>query len=242
MIVFPAIDIKDSKCVRLTQGRFDRQTVFSDVPGEMALKWQKEGAEYLHLVDLDGALTGVRKNIETIREVLYLSRVPVQFGGGIRDAASIEAMLELGVRRVVIGSAAVNNPAFVKEACQKYGDKIVVGIDAWENEVAVEGWSKSSGIKADELAKQMAGAGVQRIIFTDIARDGKLAGINAEGTARIARASGLKVIASGGVNSRADIEQLKKYEADGIEGVIVGKAIYTGVLSLPDAIKAAKGE
>jgi phosphoribosylformimino-5-aminoimidazole carboxamide ribotide isomerase len=180
--------------------------------------------------------------METIREVLYLTNVPVQFGGGIRDIASIEEMLEFGVKRVVIGSAAVNNPALVKEACQKYGGQIAVGIDARENEVAVEGWIKPGGVKADELAKQMADLGVQRIIFTDITRDGKLAGANAEGAANIARASGLKVIASGGVSSRADIEQLKKYEADGIEGVIVGKAIYTGVLSLADAIKAARGE
>ncbi|MDR3348792.1 MAG: 1-(5-phosphoribosyl)-5-[(5-phosphoribosylamino)methylideneamino]imidazole-4-carboxamide isomerase [Acidaminococcales bacterium] len=242
MIVFPAIDIKDGKCVRLTQGRFDQQTVFSDIPGEMAIKWQQEGAEYLHLVDLDGALTGVRKNIETIRELLYLTNVPVQFGGGVRDIASIETMLEFGIKRVVLGSVAISNPALVKEACQKYGEQIAVGIDARANEVAVEGWSKSGGVKADELAKQMADAGVQRIIFTDIERDGKLSGINAEEAARIARGSGLKVIASGGASSLADIERLKKYEADGIEGVIIGKAIYTGILSLADAIKAARGE
>ena len=239
MIIFPAIDIKDGLCVRLTEGRFDQQTVFSDFPAEMAVRWQKEGGEYLHIVDLDGALCGTGKNIEAIKEILYVVKVPVQVGGGIRDMAGIEAMLKLGVARVIMGSAAVKNPELVALACKEYGEKIVVGIDARNNEVAVEGWGVSGGVKVAELAKRMAEAGVRRVIFTDIARDGTLTGVNAEASACLAKESGLKVIASGGVSSLADIEELKKHE--GIEGVIVGKALYTGAVDLASAVKLARG-
>ena len=240
MIIFPAIDLKDGLCVRLTEGRFDQQTVFSDKPAEMAVRWQNEGAEYLHVVDLDGALAGKSKNIQAIKDIINVCKIPVQVGGGIRDKKAIETMLALGVARVILGSVAVRNPDFVQEACQEYGDKIVVGIDARDNEVAVEGWGTAGGIKAGDLAKQMAQVGVTRVIFTDIARDGKLSGVNVSATVQLAKDSGLKVIASGGVTSLSDITELKKHTADGIEGAIVGKAIYTGALDLKSVINLAK--
>lgn len=239
MIIFPAIDIKDGKCVRLTEGRFDQQTVFSDNPAQMALRWQNEGAQYLHLVDLDGALAGESKNIEVIKEILSVANIPVQLGGGIRTMENIESILAYGITRVILGSVAVKQPELVKLVAKEYGEKIVVGIDARDNQVAVEGWGVSGGIAAGELAKRMAAVGVKRIIFTDISRDGMLSGVNAEATANLAKESGLKVIASGGVASIEDISILKNYEKDGIEGCIVGKAIYTGALDLAQAVKVA---
>lgn len=241
MIIFPAIDLKDGQCVRLTEGRFDQQTVFSDNPSEMAIRWQNEGAEYLHVVDLDGALEGKSKNLEAIKQILDVCKIPVQVGGGIRNKKAIEQMLALGVARVILGSIAVKDPEFVNAACKEYGEKIVVGIDARDNEVAVEGWGSSGGIKADELAKQMAQVGVKRVIFTDIARDGTLSGVNVQATVSLAKASGLKIIASGGVTSLDDIVELKQHVKDGIEGAIVGKAIYTGALNLKNIINLVKG-
>jgi phosphoribosylformimino-5-aminoimidazole carboxamide ribotide isomerase len=243
VIIFPAIDIKDGKCVRLTEGRFDKAIVFSDVPALMAQRWQNQGAEYLHVVDLDGALAGESQNLSTIREIMYLSRIPVQVGGGIRDMESIKIMLEdVQVDRVILGSAAVKNPALVKEAVRAYGDKIIVGLDARGDEVAINGWGTDGGMNLLELAKEMADFGVERIIYTDIARDGMLLGINAEKTAKLAQESGLKVIASGGVNGIADIEKLKNYEKDGVEGCIIGKALYLEEIKLPDALAIARGE
>lgn len=239
MIIFPAIDIKNGKCVRLTEGRFDQQTVFSDKPSQMAVRWQNEGAQYLHLVDLDGALAGESKNIEVIKEILSIAKVPVQLGGGIRTMENIENMLSYGITRVILGSVAVKQPELVKLAAKEYDERIVVGIDARDNQVAVEGWGVSGGIAAGELAKRMGDVGIKRIIFTDISRDGMLSGVNAEATAKLAKESALKVIASGGVASIEDIEILKQYEKDGIEGCIVGKAIYTGSLDLAQAMKVA---
>lgn len=240
MIIFPAIDLKDGLCVRLTEGRFDQQTIFSDSPGQMAERWQYEGAEYLHVVDLDGALAGKSKNMQAIKEIVSVCKIPVQVGGGIRNQEAIEAMLGLGVARVILGSVVVKNPDFVKVACKEYGEKIVVGIDARDNQVAVEGWGIAGGIKAGELAKKMAQVGVTRVVFTDIARDGMLSGVNVEATVQLAKESGLKVIASGGVTSLDDIKELKEHTAEGIEGAIVGKAIYTGALDLQEIIKLAK--
>lgn len=240
MIVFPAIDIRGGRCVRLTEGRFDMQTVFSDNPFEMAVRWQKEGGEYLHIVDLDGALEGESKNLPAIKEILANISIPAQLGGGIRTLKSIDSLLSIGLSRVILGSVAVRDPQLVKEAVKEYGEKIVVGIDAKDGQVAVDGWGVSGGIEAGELARRMADVGVGRIIFTDIARDGKLSGVNAEATADIAEKSGVKVIASGGVTSMDDIKILQKYAGKGIEGFIVGKAIYTGALNLPEAIKTAK--
>ena len=243
MIIFPAIDIRGGKCVRLIKGDFNQETVFSDRPEIMAKKWQDEGGKYLHLVDLDGALAGKSQNLATVEMILKTVDIPVELGGGIRTMENIETILDMGVSRVILGSVAVKNPQLVKDACKKYGsERIVVGIDAKDGIVAVDGWGVSGNVEAKELAKKMALGGVKHIIYTDISRDGTLSGVNAQATAEIARYSGVKVVASGGVSSIEDIKLLKQYEADGIEGVIVGKSIYTGSLSLPEALKIAKGE
>ena len=243
MIIFPAIDIRGGKCVRLIKGDFNQETVFSDRPEIMAKKWQDEGGKYLHLVDLDGALAGKSQNLATVEMILKTVDIPVELGGGIRTMENIETVLDMGVSRVILGSIAVKNPQLVKDACKKYGsERIVVGIDAKDGIVAVDGWGVSGNVEAKELAKKMALGGVKHIIYTDISRDGTLSGVNAQATAEIARYSGVKVVASGGVSSIEDIKLLKQYEADGIEGVIVGKSIYTGSLSLPEALKIAKGE
>ena len=242
MIIFPAIDIRGGKCVRLLKGDFEKETVFSDKPEEMAKKWQAQGAEFLHLVDLDGALAGKSQNLATVEKILAAVNIPVELGGGIRTMENIDDVLALGVRRVILGSVAVRDPELVREACAKYGDRIVVGIDAKDGIVAVDGWGVSGDVEATALAKEMKKAGVKTIIYTDISRDGTLSGVNVEATAKLARESGVAIVASGGVKSIADIEALKPYEKDGIEGVIVGKSIYMGTLDLAKAIVIAAKE
>ena len=243
MRIYPAIDIRGGKCVRLFKGDFAQETVFSDSPADMAKKWQDEGAEFLHLVDLDGARAGHSENLATVKEILAAVTIPVELGGGIRTMENIDEVLKLGVRRVILGSVAVRDPELVREACAKYGDRIVVGIDAKDGIVAVDGWGVSGDVDVITLAKKMKDAGVRTIIYTDISRDGTLSGVNVEATAKLARESGVDVVASGGVKDLADIRALLPYERDGIEGVIVGKSIYTGSLDLKKAIAlAAKGE
>ena len=240
MIIYPAIDIRGGRCVRLTEGRFDAETVFADDPAEMALKWAGLGAEFLHLVDLDGALAGEGKNVSVIERILQSVSIPVQLGGGIRNLETIEKLLSLGVTRLILGSAAVKNPQLVEEACKKYPGHIAVGIDAKNGEVAIEGWGKGSGVAATELAKKMAAYGVETIIYTDISRDGMLSGVNVEATAALARACGVPIIASGGVASLEDIRRVKAVESDGVQGCIIGKAIYTGAVDLKAALALAK--
>ncbi|MDD6134500.1 MAG: 1-(5-phosphoribosyl)-5-[(5-phosphoribosylamino)methylideneamino]imidazole-4-carboxamide isomerase [Selenomonadaceae bacterium] len=242
MLIFPAIDIRGGKCVRLLKGDFAQETVFSDKPAQMAKKWEEQGAKFLHLVDLDGALSGKSCNLDTVKEILAVVNIPVELGGGIRTMENIDKVLALGVRRVILGSVAVKNPALVKEACAKYDDRIVVGIDAKDGIVAVDGWGVSGDVDVTTLAKEMKKAGVKTIIYTDISRDGTLEGVNVEATAKLARESGVNIVASGGVKSTADIEALKPYEKDGIEGVIVGKSIYMGTLDLQQAIEIAAKE
>lgn len=240
MIIFPAIDIRGGKCVRLFKGDFQQETVFSDSPADMARKWQAQGAEYLHLVDLDGALAGSSQNLSAIEEILKVVDIPTELGGGIRSMEQIDKLLAMGITRVILGSVAVKNPDLVREACAKYGERIVVGIDAKDGIVAVEGWGESGNIGVVELAKKMKDAGVKTIIYTDISRDGTLSGVNVEATVKLAQESGVKIVASGGVKSLDDINALKKQEAVGIEGVIAGKSIYMGTLDLAAAIKIAK--
>ena len=240
MIIYPAIDIRGGRCVRLTEGRFDAETVFADDPAEMALKWAGMGAEFLHLVDLDGALAGEGRNVPVIERILQSVSIPVQLGGGIRNLETIEKLLSLGVTRLILGSAAVKNPQLVEEACKKYPGHIAVGIDAKNGEVAIEGWGKGSGVAATELAKQMAAYGVETIIYTDISRDGMLSGVNVEATAALARVCGVPIIASGGVASLEDIRRVKAVESDGVQGCIIGKAIYTGAVDLKAALALAK--
>ena len=240
MIIFPAIDIRGGKCVRLFKGDFAQETVFSDSPAAMARKWQAQGAEYLHLVDLDGALAGSSQNLAAIEEILQAVNIPTELGGGIRTMEQIDKLLAMGITRVILGSVAVKNPDLVREACAKYGERIVVGIDAKDGIVAVEGWGESGNVGVIELAQKMKDAGVKTIIYTDISRDGTLSGVNVDATVKLAQESGVKIVASGGVKSLADIKALKAQESCGIEGVIAGKSIYTGSLDLQAAIEIAK--
>ena len=242
MRIYPAIDIRGGKCVRLLKGDFEKETTFSDAPEEMAKKWEAMGAEDLHLVDLDGALAGMSKNLDTVKKILTAVDIPCELGGGIRSMENIKEVLDTGVERVILGSVAVKNPALVKEACAKYGERIVVGIDAKDGMVAVDGWGVSSDVKVTELAKKMKAVGVKTIIYTDISRDGTLEGVNVEATARLAKESGVKIVASGGVRSEADIRALLPHEREGIEGVIVGKSIYMGTLDLAAALAISRGE
>ena len=237
MRIYPAIDIKDGKCVRLFKGRFDDVTVYGDSPAEMAKKWEAQGGEFIHVVDLDGALKGHGVNAEKIKEVCESVSVPVQTGGGIRTMADIEAKLECGISRVIIGTKAVSDSEFVKEAVSKYGDKIVIGIDAKDGMVAVEGWEKTSDFTAVEFAKKMVSLGVKTIVYTDIATDGTLAGPNVEAMREMADAVDADIIASGGIGSLEDILSLKD---TGVEGVIVGKALYTNRVDLKEAVEKAR--
>ena len=240
MIVIPAIDLKEGKCVRLEQGLMEKDTVYSDNPAAMAQHWQSEGGELLHLVDLDGAFAGVPKNREAIQAIVAAVDIPTELGGGIRDLATIEAYLNLGVDRVILGTVAKENPALVAEACRRFPGRIVVGIDAKGGLVAVRGWAEVTEKKAIDLARDMEGFGVTAIIYTDIARDGMMQGPNLEATAALAEAISIPVIASGGVSSLDDIRNLLQIEASGVAGVITGKAIYNGALNLREAVALTK--
>lgn len=239
MEVIPAIDLRGGRCVRLHQGDFERETVFSDDPVAMALRWQEQGGPRLHVVDLDGAATGEPAHLEIITAIVAALDIPVQVGGGIRSAATALAWLEAGVERVVIGTAAVRNPDMVRDVCRDHGSqRVVVSIDAREGMVALQGWTEASEVSVLELAHRMAGLGVERLLYTDIARDGMLTGPDTDTNARLVRETGMAVLASGGVSSVEDIRQLT---ATGAEGVIVGRALYTGAVSLPEAITASAG-
>ncbi len=240
MIIFPAIDLLGGKCVRLVQGDFGRETVYSDDVAATALKWQNSGAKFLHVVDLDGARAGSPKNLDAIKKILDAVTIPIEVGGGVRSLDDIERLLTLGVRRVILGSVAVENPSLVAEAVARFGSRIVVGIDARGGLVAVHGWERSSTVTADDLARRIVTAGVKTIIYTDISRDGMLSGVDAGVFARLAKSSGAQIVASGGVRSIEDIRALKAVESAGVVGVIVGKAIYTGALDLSAAIALAE--
>ncbi|NLB78507.1 MAG: 1-(5-phosphoribosyl)-5-[(5-phosphoribosylamino)methylideneamino]imidazole-4-carboxamide isomerase [Clostridiaceae bacterium] len=233
MIIYPAIDIRGGKCVRLTQGRYDDITIFSDDPVNMALQFQNAGAKYLHVVDLDGA-RGDTDNRGIISRIAKELSIPVQTGGGIRTMADIEAVLEFGISRVILGTTAVKNPEMVNEAVKKYGSHIAVGIDAKDGFVAIEGWEKTSAVKAVEHAKNMESMGVQTIIYTDIATDGMLSGPNLFAMSEMIKKVNMEVIASGGVSSLKDIRHLNEI---GAAVVIVGKAIYTGDVDLKKALE-----
>jgi phosphoribosylformimino-5-aminoimidazole carboxamide ribotide isomerase len=237
MIVIPAVDIKDGMCVRLLQGRMEDETVYSDTPWKMALRWQKEGAGVLHIVDLNGAFEGRGVNDPAVREIVERVDMLTELGGGVRDMARIESLLSMGIGRVILGTAAVENPRLVEEAVDAYGpERILVGIDARNGMVATRGWAVDGGRPAVELGLEMKALGVERIVYTDITRDGMLAGPNIAETERMARETGLRVIASGGVSSLDDIRALKKIEPAGVEAIITGKAIYEGKLDLMEAI------
>ena len=237
MLLIPAIDLKDGHCVRLKQGDMDQSTIFSEEPAVMARSWVAKGARRLHLVDLNGAFAGHPKNEMAIRKILKTvgSEVDVQLGGGIRDLDTIERYLDAGLRYVIIGTAAVKNPGFLQDACTAFGGHIIVGLDAREGKVATDGWSKLTRHDVVDLAKKFEDYGVEAIIYTDIGRDGMLSGINVEATVKLARALKIPVIASGGLSKMADIEALCEVVDQGIEGVICGRAIYSGELDFAAA-------
>ena len=236
MEVIPAIDLKNGRCVRLFQGDFAQETVFSDDPLAMAKSWQDQGGHRLHLVDLDGAIQGKPVHLEVITSIVRELDIPVQVGGGIRDLATADTWLNAGVDRVVIGTAAVSNPDMVNEVCQKHGsERVVVSVDAKDGLVALRGWKETSSVTVLELANQMADLGVVRLLYTDIARDGALTGPDLTTNARLAEETGLAVQASGGV---ASVEHIKELLPTGVEGVIVGMALYTGTVNLAEAVAA----
>jgi phosphoribosylformimino-5-aminoimidazole carboxamide ribotide isomerase len=239
VIIIPAIDLKDGKCVRLLQGRMDAETVFSDDPTAMAQKWESSGAELIHVVDLDGAVEKSPKNLSAIGDIVGGVSIPIQVGGGIRNMETIDMYLELGVRRVIIGTEAIRNPQLVKDACKKHPDRVIVGIDARNGRVAIEGWTRDTDTLAVDLAKQFEDCGVSAINFTDIHRDGMETGPNLDETRRLAEAVSIPVVASGGVGSIEDVKNLLSLEASGIVGMISGRALYTGALDLSEAIGLA---
>ncbi len=232
MLLIPAIDLKDGHCVRLKQGDMDQSTIFSEDPAAMARKWVEAGARRLHLVDLNGAFAGKPQNHAAIKAILREvgDEIPVQLGGGIRDLDTIERYIDDGLRYVIIGTAAVKNPGFLKDACVAFGGHIIVGLDAKDGKVATDGWSKLTRHEVADLGKKFEDYGVESIVYTDIGRDGMLSGINIEATVRLAQALTIPVIASGGLSNMADIERLCAVESEGVEGVICGRAIYSGDL------------
>ena len=240
MLLIPAIDLKDGQCVRLKQGDMDQSTTFGD-PAEMARRWLDAGARRLHLVDLNGAFAGQPKNLAAIKAILkeVNGEIPVQLGGGIRDLDTIERYIDIGMEYIIIGTAAVKNPGFLQDACTAFAGHIIVGLDAKDGKVAIDGWSKLTGQDVIPTAKRFEDWGVDSIIYTDIGRDGMLSGINIDATVKLAQAVRIPVIASGGLASIKDIEQLCAVQDEGIEGVICGRAIYTGDLDFAQGQKLA---
>ncbi|HUT67115.1 MAG TPA: 1-(5-phosphoribosyl)-5-[(5-phosphoribosylamino)methylideneamino]imidazole-4-carboxamide isomerase [Dehalococcoidales bacterium] len=231
--IIPAIDLRNGRCVRLYQGNYNRETVFSDDPLDVALKWQSMGAPRLHIVDLDGAASGEIRNLEIIRDIARAMLIPVQLGGGIRDIETVEAMLKAGIDRVILGTAAVEDPRLVTDACHRFRDSVIVGIDAREDYVATRGWVNNTEQTALDMARSMVQVGVRRFIYTDISRDGTLTEPNFSAIAEMIDAVGLPVIAAGGIASVNHLKMLKKL---GAEGAIVGKALYTGNINLKQAL------
>lgn len=237
MRIYPAIDIKDGKCVRLYKGSFSQVTVYGDDPAQMAKRWENEGGEFIHVVDLDGAKHGHGVNADIIKKICRTVNVPVQTGGGIRSMEDIEAKLSCGINRVIIGTSAVRDEDFVRRAIDKYNEKIVIGIDARDGMVAIDGWEEVSRHKAVEFALKMQEFGAKTIVYTDISTDGTLAGPNVEAMREMAESTKLDVIASGGIGN---VEHIASLMPTGVEGVIVGRALYTGDVSLADALPLSK--
>jgi phosphoribosylformimino-5-aminoimidazole carboxamide ribotide isomerase len=235
MRIIPAVDIKEGRCVRLVQGKADRETVYSNDPLSMANHWDEEGAQLIHVVDLDGAFHGSPINAEIVKNIIYSSSVDIQVGGGIRTLETVETYVKAGAYRIILGTVAQQEPEFVEEACKRFPDKIIVGIDAREGLVAVKGWVEVSEQKATDLAQKLKGYGIAGFIFTDISRDGMLQGPNLESIKEFAESAQLPVIASGGVSRLEDIKNLAKLESYGVEGVIVGKALYDKTLTFKEA-------
>jgi phosphoribosylformimino-5-aminoimidazole carboxamide ribotide isomerase len=240
VIVIPAVDLKDGRCVRLSQGRMDQESVYSEHPVDMAKDWESKGAERLHVVDLNGAVMGKPIHRSLIKEITQSLRIPIEVGGGIRDIATVEGYLSSGARWVILGTAAFQNRSLVEEACRQFPERIILGIDARRGKVAIQGWNEVVSLEAVDLSKQFEGKGLSAIIFTDVERDGMSTGLNFESTRNLARSTSIPVIASGGVSQIGDIEHLLELEPDGVIGVIVGRALYTGSLDLEEAIRITK--
>jgi phosphoribosylformimino-5-aminoimidazole carboxamide ribotide isomerase len=240
VIVIPAVDLKDGRCVRLSQGRMDQEFIYSEHPIDMARHWESKGAERLHVVDLNGAVTGRPIHQSLIKEISQSVRIPIEVGGGIRDVATIENYLSSGVRWVILGTAAFQNPSLVEEACKRFPERVILGIDAKGGRVAIQGWNEVASLEAIDLIRQFEGMGLSAIIFTDIERDGMGTGLNFQLTKNLARSTSIPVIASGGVSQIEDIEHLLELKPDGVIGVIVGRALYTGQVDLEKAIRVTK--
>lgn len=236
MLVIPAIDLKNGKCVRLLQGRAADETIYSDAPAEVARQWEQAGAQWLHIVDLDGAFNKSPQNVDSIRQILKNVDIPIQLGGGIRNEETIRFYLGMGVRRVIIGTEAIKQPQWIISVAAAYPDRIVVGIDARDGKAAIDGWTQTTRIDPIELVQQYAGSQVAAIVFTDISRDGMQTGTNLDQTRRLAESTSIPVIASGGVSTLEDIADLIPLEPCGVTGVITGKALYSGSLQLEAAL------
>ena len=241
MILFPAIDLKDGQCVRLKLGDMDQATVFNDDPAAQALSFEAQGFEWLHLVDLNGAFAGRPVNKTAVEAILGAVKIPVQLGGGIRNLGQIESWLNQGIRRVILGTVALRDPALVREACRMFPGRIAVGIDARGGRVAVEGWAETSDLAATDLARRFSDAGVSAIIFTDVDRDGILKGLNIESTLELAQAVPIPVIASGGLASMNDIHRMLHPDCSILEGAISGRALYDGRIAVPEALRLLRG-
>lgn len=237
--LYPAIDIRGGNCVRLFKGDYQQETVYGD-PLEMAEVWQEQGASTIHVVDLDGAKAGEPIHFSLIQQIAERVHVPIQVGGGIRRLEHVRAYLEHGVERVILGTSAIKNPTFVRQALSDYGERIVIGLDAANGYVAAEGWTETSAIKVEELAEKLVEYGAKTFIFTDIRKDGTLSGPNVEATVKLARACGKEVIASGGISRLQDLQHLVKHLDDGITGAIIGKALYQSVFTLREALKTVE--
>lgn len=240
MLIIPAVDIRKGRCVRLLQGREDAETVFSDDPSAMAKRWEDDGAEFLHVVDLDGAFKKKPQNIEAVKRILDRVHIPVQLGGGIRNMETVSMFLEIGINRVILGTEALKNPTLVEEACQAFSHRIMVGIDARNGMVAVEGWTETTERRAIDMAKDFEGLDLGGIIFTDIHKDGTQTGPNVKETKRMAESVSTPIVASGGVSDIDDIKSLAGLEPLGVVGVITGRALYEGTLDLKQAIAVAR--
>ncbi|MDO8682798.1 MAG: 1-(5-phosphoribosyl)-5-[(5-phosphoribosylamino)methylideneamino]imidazole-4-carboxamide isomerase [Armatimonadota bacterium] len=239
MEIIPAIDIKEGRCVRLLQGKFDQETVYSNDPVEMAKRWESEGAPRIHVVDLDGARSGVPQNLAIVEKIAANVHIPLQLGGGIRNLSVAKSALEVGVQRVIIGTSAALDTALAEDMFGALGEQAILGVDAKDGYVAVKGWEQTTTEKAIDFAKRMTGLGARRIIYTDISRDGMLQGVNLQAMADMTNAVTVPVIASGGVTNVKDIRDLMSLSLPRLEGVIIGKALYSGSITLADALAAA---
>ena len=237
MIIIPAIDLKEGQCVRLAQGKMDQSTVYSQNPAEVASRWESMGAERLHIVDLDGSVSGKPKNMDVVKSIRSAVSMTIELGGGIRDIRTIENYISAGIDKIILGTAAIKDPELLEESCKKFPGKIIVGIDEAGGMVAVQGWTEKTEMSAATFAKQLDSSAVSEIIFTDISRDGMLTGPNIESTVRLADAVDIPVIASGGISCIKDIERLLDVESSGIQGIITGRALYTGDIDLKECIE-----